>query len=252
MKTHHIGIGFAESSSLAVEVTVKATQAETKILVVDDEPGVRELLKDALSIAGFTVTVAEDGQRALTALRREKVDLVIADVNMPHLDGYELVSRMRDSGDQTPVIFLTARNDRSDVSHGLKIGADDYVMKPFGLEELTLRVAAILRRTKGAITAERTLHCGPISLDDEIHQVRFNEEIVELSPTEYRLLHFLIEHRGKVVAKETLLGAIWGIEFETNTSVVDTYISYLRKKLHRDGFEGIKTIRGFGFQLVDH
>jgi two-component system OmpR family response regulator len=235
-----------------VEATVKAQQAESKILVVDDEPGVRELLKDALSIAGFTVTVAEDGQRALTALRKEKVDLIIADVNMPHLDGYEMVSRMRDSGDQTPVIFLTARNDRSDVSHGLKVGADDYVMKPFGLEELTLRVAAILRRTKGAVEVERILKCGPILMDDEIHQVKFNEEIVELSPTEYRLLYFLIERSGKVVAKETLLGAIWGIEFETNTSVVDTYISYLRKKLHRDGYEGIKTIRGFGFQVMDH
>ncbi|MSV50078.1 MAG: response regulator, partial [Actinobacteria bacterium] len=185
------------------------------------------------------------------SLRKSKVDLVIADVNMPHLDGYEMVSRMRDGGDQTPVIFLTARNDRADVSHGLKLGADDYVMKPFGLEELTLRVAAILRRTHGVSPLERKLHCGPISLDDEIHQVQFNGETIELSPTEYRLLHYLMERAGKVVTKETLLGAVWGIEFETNTSVVDTYISYLRKKLHRDGFEGIKTIRGFGFQMVD-
>jgi len=224
---------------------------KSKVLVVDDEPGVRELLQDALSIAGYEVSVAEDGQRALTTLRKSKVDLVIADVNMPHLDGYEMVSRMRDGGDQTPVIFLTARNDRADVSHGLKLGADDYVMKPFGLEELTLRVAAILRRTHGVLPLERKLHCGPISLDDEIHQVQFNGETIELSPTEYRLLHYLMERAGKVVTKETLLGAIWGIEFETNTSVVDTYISYLRKKLHRNGFEGIKTIRGFGFQMVD-
>ena len=224
---------------------------KSKVLVVDDEPGVRELLQDALSIAGYEVSVAEDGQRALTTLRKLKVDLVIADVNMPHLDGYEMVSRMREGGDQTPVIFLTARNDRADVSQGLKLGADDYVMKPFGLEELTLRVAAILRRTHGSLPLERKLHCGPILLDDEIHQVRFNSEVIELSPTEYRLLHFLMERVGKVVTKETLLGAIWGIEFETNTSVVDTYISYLRKKLHRDGFEGIKTIRGFGFQMVD-
>ena len=224
---------------------------KSKVLVVDDEPGVRELLRDALSIAGYEVSVAEDGQRALTSLRKSKVDLVIADVNMPHLDGYEMVSRMRDGGDQTPVIFLTARNDRADVSHGLKLGADDYVMKPFGLEELTLRVAAILRRTHGVSRLERKLHCGPISLDDEIHQVQFNGETIELSPTEYRLLHYLMERAGKVVTKETLLGAVWGIEFETNTSVVDTYISYLRRKLHRDGYEGIKTIRGFGFQMID-
>ncbi len=230
---------------------MSALNEKSKVLVVDDEPGVRELLQDALSIAGYEVSVAEDGQRALTSLRKSKVDLVIADVNMPHLDGYEVVSRMRDGGDQTPVIFLTARNDRADVSHGLKLGADDYVMKPFGLEELTLRVAAILRRTHGVSPLERKLHCGPISLDDEIHQVQFNGETIELSPTEYRLLHYLMERAGKVVTKETLLGAVWGIEFETNTSVVDTYISYLRKKLHRDGFEGIKTIRGFGFQMVD-
>ena len=230
---------------------MSALNEKSKVLVVDDEPGVRELLQDALSIAGYEVSVAEDGQRALSSLRKSKVDLVIADVNMPHLDGYEMVSRMRDGGDQTPVIFLTARNDRADVSHGLKLGADDYVMKPFGLEELTLRVAAILRRTHGVSPLERKLHCGPISLDDEIHQVQFNGETIELSPTEYRLLHYLMERAGKVVTKETLLGAVWGIEFETNTSVVDTYISYLRKKLHRDGFEGIKTIRGFGFQMVD-
>jgi two-component system OmpR family response regulator len=220
------------------------------ILVVDDEVGIRDLLTDALSMGDYDVTTAEDGQKAINLLRTQKFDLIIADINMPILDGYSMLERIRGADDQTPVLILTARNDRKDVATGLRIGADDYVLKPFGLEELMLRVAAILRRTsKGAEEAEH-LTCGPIVLNDQFHNVTFNEENVDLSPTEYRLLQYLMERVGKVVRKETLLSAIWGIEFETNTSVVDTYISYLRKKLHRDGFEGIKTIRGVGFQLL--
>ena len=220
------------------------------ILVVDDEVGIRDLLTDALSMGDYDVTTAEDGQKAINLLRTQKFDLIIADINMPILDGYSMLERIRGADDQTPVLILTARNDRKDVATGLRIGADDYVLKPFGLEELMLRVAAILRRTsKGADEVEH-LTCGPIVLNDQFHNVTFNEENVDLSPTEYRLLQYLMERVGKVVRKETLLSAIWGIEFETNTSVVDTYISYLRKKLHRDGFEGIKTIRGVGFQLL--
>ncbi len=220
------------------------------ILVVDDEVGIRDLLTDALSMGEYDVTTAEDGQKAINLLRTHSFDLIIADINMPNLDGYSMLERIRGADDQTPVLILTARNDRKDIATGLRIGADDYVLKPFGLEELMLRVAAILRRTgKGSSEAEHII-CGPIVLNDQFHQVTFNDENIDLSPTEYRLLQYLMERVGKVVRKETLLSAIWGIEFETNTSVVDTYISYLRKKLHRDGFEGIKTVRGVGFQLL--
>jgi len=125
------------------------------------------------------------------------------------------------------------------------------VTKPFGLEELLLRVKAILRRTSKVSTTATTLSCGPISLNEEIHQVTFNSEVVDLSPTEFRLLAILLENKGRVLSKSVLLDDVWGITFESETSVVDTYISYLRKKLHRDGFEGIKTIRGVGFQILE-
>jgi two-component system OmpR family response regulator len=131
------------------------------------------------------------------------------------------------------------------------LGADDYVTKPFGLEELLLRVKAILRRTSKVSTTATTLSCGPISLNEEIHQVTFNSDVVDLSPTEFRLLAILLENKGRVLSKSVLLDDVWGITFESETSVVDTYISYLRKKLHRDGFEGIKTIRGVGFQILE-
>jgi two-component system OmpR family response regulator len=145
--------------------------------------------------------------------------------------------------------MLSARADRADVTRGLTLGADDYVTKPFGLEELVLRIRAILRRSQFNDSSSIALSCGPIALDEASHQVSFNGEVVDLSPTEFRLLHVLLESKGRVLSKSVLLDEVWGINFETETTVVDTYISYLRKKLHRDGFEGIRTIRGVGFQL---
>ncbi len=227
-----------------------ATTHPLTILVVDDDEGTRELLRDALRMNGYQAILASDGQKAITELRNNKIDLVIADINMPRMDGFTMLEKMRSSDDQTPVLMLSARNDRDDISLGLRTGADDYLVKPFGLEELVLRVAAILRRSGKTNQQPTALTCGPISLDDSLHQVKFKEEIVELSPTEYRLLQFLMERPGRVITKETLLSSIWDIDFANNSTVVDTYISYLRKKLHRDGFEGIKTIRGVGFQLL--
>ena len=220
-----------------------------QIMVVDDEVGVRELVCDALRIAGFETLQANDGMSALTALRTAKPDLLIIDINMPLMDGFDLVERLRSQNNHTPVLMLSARNDRADVTRGLSLGADDYVTKPFGLEELVLRIRAILRRSKFSEATSTLLSCGPVTLDESLHQVSFNGEVVELSPTEFRLLHILIESKGRVLSKSHLLDEVWGINFETETTVVDTYISYLRKKLHRDGFEGIRTVRGVGFQM---
>jgi two-component system OmpR family response regulator len=206
---------------------------------------------DALRIAGFETLQANDGMSALTALRTAKPDLLIIDINMPLMDGFDLVERLRTQNDLTPVLMLSARSDRADITRGLSLGADDYVTKPFGLEELLLRVKAILRRTSKVSATSTTLSCGPISLNEETHQVTFNSDIVDLSPTEFRLLAILLENKGRVLTKSVLLDDVWGITFESETSVVDTYISYLRKKLHRDGFEGIKTIRGVGFQILE-
>lgn len=220
-------------------------------MIVDDEPGVRALLKDTLSIAGFDVVEASDGMAALTLLRTHKPALMVIDINMPLMDGFELVERLRMTNDLTPVLMLTAREDKGDIARGLKIGADDYVIKPFGIEELILRIKAILRRSYKATVGPALLTCGPITIDDEQHLVTFNGEEVDLSPTEYRLLQILIEKKGRVLTKKLLLDEVWGITFDSESTVTDTYISYLRKKFHRDGFEGIKTIRGVGFQIQE-
>ncbi|MEN9687593.1 MAG: hypothetical protein RL381_605 [Actinomycetota bacterium] len=219
------------------------------IMVIDDEAGVRDLLGDALKLAGFETITAADAMVAQTLLRTTKPDLLIVDINMPMMDGFEFIERIRSNGDNTPALMLSARGDRADITRGLTLGADDYVTKPFGLEELVLRIKAILRRSQFSAATPINLTCGPISLDSDSHQVKFNDEVVDLSPTEFRLLHVLLESKGRVLSKTYLLDEVWGITFESESTVVDTYISYLRKKLHRDGFEGIRTIRGVGFQL---
>lgn len=219
------------------------------IMIIDDETGVRELLADALKLAGYETVAAADAMVAQTLLRTIKPDLLIVDINMPMMDGFEFIERIRGNGDNTPALMLSARGDRADITRGLTLGADDYVTKPFGLEELVLRVRAILRRSHFTEAVPTVLAVGPITLDEESHKVTFNDEVVDLSPTEFRLLHVLLESKGRVLSKSFLLEEVWGINFETETTVVDTYISYLRKKLHKDGFEGIKTVRGVGFQL---
>ncbi len=220
-----------------------------RILVVDDEPGVREMLTDALTMQGHTVSPAGDGFEALASLRADSFDLVVSDINMPKVDGYQLLERMRGLGDSTPVILLTARGEKADLARGFRTGADDYVTKPFGLEELSLRIAAVLRRTAGT-GSETVLTCGPLSVDIDAHRVSLDGKSVELSQTEFRLLVELLERKEKVATKSALLDSVWGINWDTNVSVLDTYISYLRKKLHTDTWQGIKTVRGVGFQIT--
>jgi two-component system OmpR family response regulator len=230
-------------------MTAKTSAA--RILVVDDEDVLREMLGDALRLSGFEVLEAADGSKALTILQSGKVDLIISDVNMPGMDGYEMLSHLRAQGDETPAIMLTARRERADVTKGLKLGADDYVTKPFGLEELILRVNAVLRRTLGAVSASSKLVCGPVEIIDDLHQVTVDGVEVELSPTEYHLLTVLMENKGKVISRSKLLLEVWDINFDTGTNVVDTYISYLRRKVHTDTYQGIKTVRGIGFQMIE-
>ncbi len=242
--------GILVDSSLSAIRFYDWNMERKKILVVDDELSVRELICDALNLAGYSVFSASDGIEASSILHRESVDLLLTDVNMPRRNGYELVKSLRDRGDLTPVIFLTARNDKPDISTGFKLGADDYIAKPFGLEELTLRISALLRRVNRGEFAE-LLRCGPISLDPATHQVSFNDDAVDLSPTEFRLLTYLMENKNKVLTKHALLDTVWDLGFAESTSVVDTFISYLRKKLHRPGFAGIITVRGVGFKITD-
>ena len=223
---------------------------QPKVLVIDDEPGVRELISEALSISEITAVQAADGLEALSFLRRERFDLLILDINMPKLDGLALLEKLRTEGMSVPVLMLSARADKADINQGLRTGADDYLTKPFSIEELVLRVKAIMRRSKGEVAEVKVLTCGPISMDFSKYSVKFNDQVVDLSPTEFKLLEQLILNRGNVVTKETLLSEVWEIDFKSSSTVVDTYISYLRKKLHIDGFDGIKTVRGIGFQIV--
>lgn len=209
------------------------------------------MICDALRLSGYAPAEAADGFIALKWLRENSVDLIISDINMPNMDGYELLERLRTLGDETPALMLTARGERADVTRGLRLGADDYVTKPFGLEELMLRIAAILRRTMSSSEAvAEDIVCGPLVLNEDRHTVTLHGKPVDLSPTEFKLLYELMIKQGKVVTKTTLLDVVWGMAFAANATVVDTYISYLRKKLHVDGYEGIKTVRGIGFQIV--
>jgi two-component system, OmpR family, response regulator len=222
------------------------------ILVVDDEAGVRDLLCDALRIAGHEPEAAGDGAEALDLFRRRTYDLCIVDINMPGVDGFTFVEKVRDGDDATPILLLSARDAAKDVTRGLRVGADDYVRKPFGLEELLLRVEAILRRSGATAEEDRVYTCGALTMNLDRHEVAYGEEILEMSATEFHLLEALMARVNRLLTREQLLRDVWGIDFDSETSVLDTYISYLRKKVHRDGFAPIVTVRGVGYKLVDN
>jgi two-component system, OmpR family, response regulator len=223
----------------------------TTILVVDDEPGVRDVLQDALEGAGYEVVVAANGAEGLDQLRRHHADLCVLDINMPSVNGFEFLERLRASDLKTPVLMLTARDSSGDVERGLRVGADDYVKKPFNLQELLLRVAAILRRSSDAGDDDRVMRCGDLEMNVDKHEVTLFDEPVELSATEFRLLQVLLEHADRVVTREQLLRDVWNIDFDSETSVLDTYISYVRRKVHREDFAPITTVRGVGFKVVE-
>jgi two-component system OmpR family response regulator len=215
------------------------------LLVVDDEPTVRELLSATLRFAGFRVTSAATGRAAVDAARREPPDLVLLDVMLPDMDGFDVVRRLRDGGARVPVLFLTARDAPADKVQGLTLGGDDYVTKPFDLEELIARIRAILRRTGGS--AVDTIVVGDLSVDPAGRRVHLAGRPVRLSPTEFRLLLFLVRSAGTVVGKAEILDRVWQYDFGGDHSIVDTYISYLRRKLDP---RLIRTVHGVGY-VVD-
>lgn len=221
----------------------------TRILVVDDDPAVCDTVEDGLHISGFSTIRAQNGVDAIDIIKNEPIALVVLDVNMPKVSGLDVLQKIRSLHYDTPVLLLTARHGRSDVVEGFRLGADDYVTKPFGLEELILRINAILRRS-GTVTSE-PLRCGELLIDFDRHEVRLSDIEVDLSPTEFRLLAHLMENKNLVLSKEQLLESVWGIDFESETTVVETYISYLRRKLGAKGSGLIHTIRGVGFSLRD-
>jgi two-component system OmpR family response regulator len=208
----------------------------SKVLVVDDEEYIRDLVSSALRIAGFESLVAPDGHRGLTSVAASDPDLVILDVGLPGIDGFEVCRRMRADGDNTPVIFLTARDTAEDKVAGFTKGGDDYLTKPFSLEELVARVRAVLRRSQAPV-------------DEDTMRVSRGGRPIQLSPTEFKLLRFLLINRERVLSKSQILDHVWQYDFGGSSGVVENYISYLRKKVDQDASPLIHTVRGFGYVL---
>ncbi|MEU2085071.1 response regulator transcription factor [Streptomyces albus] len=229
---------------------------DARLLVVDDESTVRELLRTALRYAGFEVDAAATGGEALDLAGRRPPDLVLLDVMLPDMDGFEVIRRLRaqprssrpgGGGGDLPVLFVTAREARQDRINGLRLGGDDYITKPFDLEELIARIHAVLRRTKAEPGAG--LVVGDLELDPEAHHVARGGHTVRLSPTEFRLLHFLMANAGRTMTKGQILQSVWDYDFGGDRSIVDTYISYLRRKVDTREPKLIHTVRGIGYVL---
>ena len=222
------------------------------IYVVDDEEHITELLAMGLGISGFVVERLSTGREALEAVDRRRPDLVILDVMLPDLTGTEVLARIRQNegaNAHLPVILLTARDETHDKVTGLRLGSDDYVTKPFSIEELVERVKAILRRSGGSSAPIPVLRYDDLTLDEETREVCRSGRVIELTPTEFRLLTFLLENARRVMTREQILLNVWDYDFDGNASVLETYISYLRQKVDAQGEPLIQTVRGVGYSL---
>jgi two-component system, OmpR family, response regulator len=218
------------------------------LLVVDDEQFLREAVATLLSSLGFAVTSAGTGTEALRLARTRPFDLLILDVMLPDLDGFEIVRRLRRDRNEVPVIFLTAKDTREDKVAGLTMGGDDYITKPFHLDELTARLRTVLRRTR-PIPDDPVLTFADITLDQDKYEVRRGGRLIELSPTEFRLLRYFMLNPGRVLSHAQLLANVWNHEFVGSNKVVATYVVYLRRKLADTGPELIYTQRAIGYCL---
>ena len=231
---------------------VDGTGRGRRLLVVDDEPDIVELLSASLRYAGFEVSGATSGRQALAEARRFRPELILLDVMMPDLDGFEVVKRLRGDGARTPVLFLTARDATEDKIHGLTLGGDDYVTKPFSLAEVIARIEAVLRRvderTGGEAKGAR-ITFADIELDADTHEVWKAGRPVALSPTEFKLLRYLMENAGRVLSKAQILDHVWRYDFGGDVNVVESYVSYLRRKIDTGEKRLLHTLRGVGYVL---
>jgi two-component system OmpR family response regulator len=223
--------------------------SEARLLVVDDEPTILELLAGTLRFAGFDVLTAVSGAEALRAAAAVKPDLILLDVMMPDCDGFDVIRRIRASGPRIPVIFLTARDSVNERVTGLTLGGDDYVTKPFSLDEVLARIRAVLRRSRGEPEAGSRLVVADLELDEDSHQVWRAGTEVTLSPNEFKLLRYLMINAGRVLSRAQILDHVWDYSFGGDGNIVESYICYLRRKLDRDEPRLIHTIRGIGYVL---
>lgn len=238
-------------------MTPKPTEFEARLVVIDDEPAIRDLLTASLRFAGFEVFDGETGMQALDLVRVKRPDLVVLDVMLPDLDGFEVTRRLRQQGHRVPVVFLTARDAPSDAVFGLTVGGDDYVTKPFSLEELVARIRAVLRRTGRPAGGDDdgVLRYADLELDEDAHVVRRAGREIDLSPTEFKLLRYLMLNAGRVLSKTQILDHVWEYGWGGEGAIVESYISYLRRKIDAPGPDGnplprlIHTKRGVGYVL---
>jgi two-component system OmpR family response regulator len=219
-----------------------------RLLLVDDEDNLRSMLQAALRHTGYDVHPVASGRQALDAVGPVGPDLIVLDVMLPDLDGFEVCRRLRQDGSRVPVLFLTARDTTEDKVKGLTLGGDDYLVKPFSLEELVARIDAVLRRA-GRARADSVKRVADLEMDDDAHRVTRAGVEVSLSPTEYNLLRFLMANAGRVMSKAQILDHVWNYDFGGDGGVVETYIGYLRRKLDSSDPRLIQTIRGVGYTI---
>jgi two-component system, OmpR family, response regulator len=227
----------------------QATDPKVRVLVVDDEPNIVDVISMALRYEGFEVASAGTGADAVAAFAEQRPALVVLDVMLPDVDGFEVARRLATSGDGVPIIFLTARDSTEDVVKGLTIGGDDYVTKPFSLEELVARIRTILRRSGIGETESSTLVFADLELDEDTHEVSRGGRPIDLTATEFRLLRYLMLNPRRVLTRSQILDHVWKYDFGGDARVLETYISYLRKKIDIESPALIHTVRGVGYAL---
>ena len=220
-----------------------------RLLLVDDEDNLRSMLEAALRHNGFEVSAVANGRDALEAVAKDVPDLIVLDVMLPDIDGFEVCRRLRTDGSRAPVLFLTARDATEDKVRGLTLGGDDYLVKPFSLEELVARAQAVLRRSGLTRQAGSLLTCADLTMDDDAHRVTRAGTDVSLSPTEYNLLRYLLINQGRVLSKAQILDHVWQYDFGGDGGVVETYIGYVRRKIDNVEPRLVHTIRGVGYTL---
>ncbi len=223
-----------------------------RVLVVDDEHSIVDAVSTALRYEGFAVDTAMSGRAALTAAQEGDHDLIVLDVMLPDFDGFEIARRLRADGVDTPILFLTARTDLDDKARAFGLGADDYVTKPFSLAEIVMRVRAILRRASGPSDQQPgTLRFSDVVMDTDAHQVWRADHPIQLTATEFRLLRLFLMNPGRVLSKTQILDHVWHYDFDGDSNILETYVSYLRRKLNEHGPPLIHTVRLVGYVLRD-
>jgi two-component system OmpR family response regulator len=225
-----------------------ASSPPSRVLVVDDEPHIADLLATAFRYEGFEPVVRDRGETALATAVDLRPDIIILDVMLPDFDGFEVARRLRRLGHRIPIVFLTARDAPADAIQGLTLGGDDYIRKPFSLEEVIARVRSVLRRTQPAEDHE-PLRFADVELDDDAHEVRRAGVLIDLTQTEFSLLRLFLENPRRVLSRSQILDRVWRYDFEGNGNVVDLYVGYLRRKLDPLGPPLLRTVRGVGYVL---